>query len=402
MSDVQASHMHDATSRHKDADSYHPTANAELLQDLKTTLGKDATMLEYIPINAIHIYAQPLIPGTLPYRLDLGTITDTSQHTLTLVAFLKSNSHINVKDGGLPHVLFFGYGPGGIITDRVPFTAKRVFQVGKLHEALMHANCDPTMLAAVAKYVFLAKGVVVPGVGGFKSGFTRLLLQARRAYKEEQAAMGGNERTSPLAAKGAKAIVEMSEDSTDEYQPTNEELGGAVSADPETTWIEEDTVQVDDSKDALDLHHGNEDASQSSTPRQSCASNELDEYLTLHNQNRTLKAELLTLDDAVSKQPHEHCVAIARLAAKHDTETKALNAKHAQALDDEMDKQHKETRNLTDLQAKKVRAQEEAQQRLGALQASMPREKMGEMLEQLQQNRAADERPAKRRKVDGE
>jgi hypothetical protein len=115
-------------------------------------------MLELIPTTFIHMSPQPSIPGTLPYMLSLGTITDTPDRTLTLVAFLTSTSHINVKDGGLPRVMFFGYGDSGIVNDRVSFTAKRVFQVGKLHRTLVRANCDPTMLAAVAKCAFLAKG----------------------------------------------------------------------------------------------------------------------------------------------------------------------------------------------------------------------------------------------------
>jgi hypothetical protein len=213
--------------------------------------------------------------------------------------------------------------------------------------------------------------------------------------------MGVDEQTPPPAAKGTKAYGETSEDSTDDYLPTGKKLVGAVSADCENTLTQKDKVQIRNIEGTLDIHSRNEDEPQSSTPRGSRASNELVEYLTLQNQNRTPKAELLILNDAKPKQSHEHCIAIARLAAKHDAETKALNAQHAQALDDEINKQRKEAHNLTDLQAKKARAQQEVQQELVSLQTSMPREKMWEMLEQLQQNRAADERPTKRRKIEG-
>jgi hypothetical protein len=112
--------MHNAASKLHDANSHHLVANTMVLQDLKTTLGKYPTMLDYIPITAIHISPQPLIPGTFPYMLDLGIISDTSNRTLTLVAFPTSKSHNNVKDGGVPRVLFFGYGDNGVINDRIP------------------------------------------------------------------------------------------------------------------------------------------------------------------------------------------------------------------------------------------------------------------------------------------
>lgn len=159
-----------------------PNPNHAIIERLKTEMKKEASVLDYVPLDAMHFTTQTAVPGTAPQMCELGTFTKDNRR-LTLVALL-SAKHMNKNktDGGLQRIMFFGHGPDGL-SDAEKLTAIEVSRINTLSRVFMPASKTQDLLSALMKYVFLAKGAPFPEDVEFKKGFIRGLSQACRLYQ---------------------------------------------------------------------------------------------------------------------------------------------------------------------------------------------------------------------------
>jgi hypothetical protein len=104
---------------------------------------------------------QTEVPDTIPQMCKLGTVPGIDGNRLTLVACMSSKGILTARDGGIPRIQFFTYGPDGL-TGRHHITAREVSRLNSLNATFAPANANPDILNDLLKYVFMMNGAQFP------------------------------------------------------------------------------------------------------------------------------------------------------------------------------------------------------------------------------------------------
>jgi hypothetical protein len=386
-------------------------AHESPLDKLKAHLKKprDISNLEYIPVAQIRMVSQSDVPDTVPYMLLLGTIPSLNKQELQLVACMYSESHRNVKDGGLPRVAYFAL-DGPSIADRVTLTATTVFRFAKLESDLIPANKYPQQLTAILKYIFMAKGVTFPGSYEFRSGFTRLLTTTCRAYKEAAAKQVLPHKSAAAMSDDSDLELDklfQSPESSPECSPSREisgdeiigETPSGISFTPSVANTNtEGQVAFSDRKSSVPPARSSSRLSGRIEALSTEISNgKSNQYIELLTEKSRLSSALKDIQDKRAQLPGLHSEALNSLLAKHQTQTEELRVSQEQAMTKILAKHLAQNDALEEQLTQLLQSQDLVEHNIAEAQEKMSKEDLLKLFE-----KAYEGRPSKRQKCDHE
>jgi len=367
------------------------------LLDLLKSEMKDASLLDYIPLDKVEMNIQTEVPNTIPQMCKLGTVASTDGGRLTLVACMSSKGIPTARDGGIPRIHFFTYDLDGL-SKRRHITAREVSRLDSLNDTFAPANANPDILNALLKYVFMMKGAPFPAGVQFLFGFTRALQQACRAYKDVAAAKStatpksnASAGASPTTREPSPEVEEMLDGSADVDMLDSLPQVEDVQSPPGSEAPNGDVDTAASPTDQPNVESSATERPQASLP---AVKRTLDEYEELLEHEQVAKSEVEAIDGAKSLMEMIYEASRAQLVSEQEAARKVFIAQQAAELD-KLDKAHQEKReDIIRQYATPKQTKEKVAEKIGQIEQNTPRKDAWGIIRTL-----IAERPAKRQKV---
>lgn len=308
------------------------------MEHLKVAMKKDASLLEYVPLEDIEIKSQSAVPKAIPRIIELGTVPANNGSHSALVACMAASGNTTKTDGGIPRILFFKHGSAGL-SDRESLTAREISRLNTMNATFAPTNANPDILNAAIKYVFLAKGVQMSDDIKILNGFARALGQACRAWKN-------------ASSKKAKSGQE-DEDATPTLRSATASPAESVSGDADEPEMSDGFPGIEDIQDDLlvpspansntsDNHvdhdlsstHSADSADTEDTEvSRSSTKRDIDEYRETLYQKEDADVELRAFDAANALWQMSHGDSRKRLLSSRQSEHEEVDAKYDVTLE---------------------------------------------------------------------